>query len=51
VHKVTSAVRTPVFNKTQPKSEKITRSFGVVDTYKRRNKSLFQEGVVHNLRY
>ncbi|XP_060848032.1 desmoplakin-like isoform X1 [Rhopalosiphum padi] len=51
VHNVTSTVRTPVFSKTQSKSEKITRSFGIIDTHKRQNKSLFREGVVRNLRY
>ncbi|XP_025196259.1 uncharacterized protein LOC112595323 [Melanaphis sacchari] len=51
VHNVTSTVRTPVFSKTQPKSEKTTRSFGVIETHKRQNKSLFREGVVRNLRY
>ncbi|XP_008179804.1 uncharacterized protein LOC100570121 isoform X1 [Acyrthosiphon pisum] len=51
VHNITSTVRTPVFSKTQTKSEKTTRSYGVIDTYKRPNKSLFREGVVRNLRY
>lgn len=51
VHNVTSSVRTPVFSKTQPKSEKTTRSYGVIDSHKRQNKSLFREGVVRNLRY
>lgn len=51
VHNITSTVRTPVFTKTQSKSEKTTRSYGVIDTYKRPNKSLFREGVVRNLRY
>lgn len=51
VHNITSTVRTPVFNKTQTKSEKTTRSYGVIDTYKRPHKSLFREGVVRNLRY
>lgn len=48
---MTSTVRTPVFSKTQPKAEKTTRSYGVIDTNKRRNKSLFREGVARTLRY
>lgn len=44
-------VRTSLFSKTQQKSDKTLRSFGVIDINKQQNISLFREGVVRNLQY
>lgn len=50
-HIENNVVRTPVFSKTQQKSDKTPRSFGVINTNKQQKISLLREGAVRNLQY
>lgn len=46
-----ATVRTPVFGKIQPKSEKTSRKLGVIDINTTPKISIFQENISRKLRY
>lgn len=51
LNNVYSPAKTPVFSKTQPKSEKLQRKFAIIDTNKNKKVDLFQDSTVRNVWY
>lgn len=51
LNNVNSPARTPVFSKTQPKSEKSQRKLAIIDTTKKQKVDVFGDSTVRNFWY